>query len=229
MGKQPTTTAKTGGPVGCGEEQDTTQDGHFGAAYSLSDGEETLAHYRTWAASYDQEVGQDNGYAQPARVADMLARFSDPKSVRVFDAGCGSGLSGVALASAGVTTIDGCDFSPEMLARAKEKGVYTSLFEADLNQPLTRIPDASYDIVTAVGIFSFGHVDPKACEELLRILKPHGHLIVALNDPFWQKGDLRAQLEAMIARGVATEKAKEFGDHLPGHNVMGWVIALQRS
>ncbi|MEM9677407.1 MAG: class I SAM-dependent methyltransferase [Pseudomonadota bacterium] len=203
-------------------------DGHFSSAYSLSSREDTLAHYRSWAESYDHEVGDENGYAQPARTAEMLSRFEDLSRLKVLDAGCGSGLSGLALAAGGVTHLDGCDFSPDMLAKARLKTVYNHLFEADLNEPLRDVDDAVYDAVTAVGVFSFGHVAPAACEELARILKPGGFLIVALNEQYWDKGDLSAQLDRMVADGTLVEKAKEFGEHLPGHGVKGWVLALQK-
>lgn len=207
---------------------DSDDKGHFGAAYSLEGAEQTRAHYASWADSYDREVGEQNGYAQPARAAQMLSRYTETGAVEVLDAGCGSGLSGVALSHAGVTRLDGCDFSPEMLAKAGEKGVYRSLFEADLNGTLA-VEDARYDAVTCVGVFSFGHVEPKALAELLRVVKPGGHIIVALNDPFWQRGDLRETIERHVAAGSCTELAREFGEHLPGHDVKGWVIALRKA
>jgi len=202
--------------------------GHFSSAYSLNSREETLAHYRSWAESYDREVGDENGYAQPARTVEMLSRFESLSGLKVLDAGCGSGLSGLALAAGGVTQLDGCDFSPDMLAKAHLKTVYNHLFEADLNEPLRGVEDATYDAVTAVGVFSFGHVAPAACNEFARILQPGGFLIIALNEQYWDKGDLSEQLDHMVADGVLVEKAKEFGEHLPGHGVKGWVLALQK-
>lgn len=202
--------------------------GHFSSAYSLASREETLSHYRSWAESYDREVGDENGYAQPARTVEMLSKFENLSGLKVLDAGCGSGLSGLALAAGGVAHLHGCDFSPDMLAKARLKTVYNHLFEADLNEPLRDVADATYDAVTAVGVFSFGHVAPAACEELARILKPGGFLIIALNEQYWDKGDLSAQLDHMVADGVLVEKAKEFGEHLPGHGVKGWVLAFQK-
>ena len=205
-----------------------SDEGHFAAAYSLRSGEETKAHYASWAESYDREVGEENGTAQPARVADMLVRHADPALLEMLDAGCGSGLSGLALAHVGVTRLDGCDFSPEMLTQAKAKGVYRHLFPADLNRPLD-IASNTYDAVTCVGVFSFGHVEPDALHGLLRVTRPGGLVIVALNDPFWQKGDLRAVIDKAVKAGACEELAREFGEHLPGHDVKGWVIALRKA
>lgn len=202
--------------------------GHFDVAYDLETNEQTKDHYKSWAETYDEEVGEVNGYAQPARTAEMLKRFCPDPNTRILDAGCGSGLSGVALRAEGYSNIDGCDFSPEMLEKSLEKGCYSKLFEADLNTGQPDIADGFYEALTCVGVFSFGHVFPDACDDMLRITRTNGHLIIALNDPFWQKGDLATKVDELIATGKVKLLAKEFGDHLPGHNVMGWVIALEK-
>lgn len=203
--------------------------GHFEAAYSLETNDETRRHYKSWAETYDHEVSEVNGYAQPQRVAEMTLKLQSDTSSRILDAGCGSGLSGLALHHSGYTNVDGCDFSPEMLAKSREKGCYTELFEANLNETLTDCADSSYDIVTCVGVFSFGHVFPDACDELLRVLRAGGFLIIAVNEPYWDKGDLAEKLSRLETTGIIRILEKQFGDHLPGHQVNGWVIAVVKT
>ncbi len=198
-------------------------------AYELETAEQTLAHYRAWAQTYDREVGEENGYAQPARTAEALARHVTPSQTAVLDAGCGSGLSGLALVAAGFGPVDGCDFSPEMLELARAKGIYRELWEADLNQPLRTIADGAYDAVTAVGVFSFGHVAPEACRQLLRVTKPGGWLVIALNEKYWDKGDLAAELDRLETGGRIEVVSREYGDHLPGHGLNGWVIVARKT
>ncbi|MGI9365613.1 MAG: hypothetical protein ACR2O8_10560, partial [Rhizobiaceae bacterium] len=105
---------------------------------------------------------------------------------------------------------------------------YDALFEANLNEGQPNLANEIYDVVTCVGVFSFGHVFPDACDDLLRILKKRGHLIIALNEQYWDKGDLRDKLTDLEKEGLVQVIEKQFGDHLPGHNVMGWVIALEK-
>ena len=64
--------------------------------------------------------------------------------------GCGTGLSGAALAEAGFTTIDGSDLSPGMLDKARALGVYRDLWLPD------DLPDRRYDAVAAVGVIGPG-------------------------------------------------------------------------
>jgi len=206
----------------------TGDGGHFQAAYTLEDNEQTLEHYRSWAQSYDQEVAVDNGYAQPQRVAETVDALCADRNIAILDAGCGSGLSGMALKQAGYNTIDGCDFSPEMLEKSLEKDCYTKLFEADLNKGQPDIANHHYDVVTCVGVFSFGHVFPDACDDLLRIVRPGGHLIIALNEQYWDQGDLASKIDALQQSGTVKLVTQQFGEHLPGHDVKGWVLALQK-
>ena len=67
---------------------ENSDDSHFKDAYSLETPEQTKAHYKSWAASYDQEVGEHGGYAQPRRVAQMFSRYLDDSAGLVRDAGC---------------------------------------------------------------------------------------------------------------------------------------------
>ena len=205
---------------------DSPSEGFLGTAYDLETGEQTLDHYQRWAGTYDQEVGVDNGYAQPARCAAALARVASSCD-HVLDVGCGTGLSGVALRDAGFTRLDGCDFSPPMLERAAETGVYRRLFEADLNAGLDIDGDA-YDHAVAVGVFSFGHIRPDALREVLRVVRAGGAVVVGVNDHFWEVGELPAELDAIEADGLASVASREHGEHLPGAAIMGWVIVLVR-
>ncbi len=210
-------------------DKKSRSNGHFAQAYSLETAEQTISHYKSWAKSYDREVGEENGYAQPTRCAQTLRHHLLPDSQpRILDAGCGSGLSGVALHDAGFVKLDGCDFSPQMLAVAREKNIYTNLFEADLNAGLPAVKNGMYDAITCVGIFSFGHVHPTACHELLRILKPPGIFVIALNEQYWSQGDLQKEIDILVENQKITVLSKEYGDHLPGHDVKGWVLALQK-
>jgi len=67
----------------------------------------------------------------------------------ILDAGCGTGLVGVALAERGARSIDGVDLSPGMIAKAKETGVYRRLAPADLSRPLLLIHGLADDNVVA--------------------------------------------------------------------------------
>ncbi len=89
--------------------------------YKTSGDDAMQALYDDWADSYEAEVGE-NGYATPARLARALAQLSQDKSQPILDYGCGTGLSGQALAEEGFATIDGMDPSTGMLAQCRKRG-----------------------------------------------------------------------------------------------------------
>ena len=190
------------------------------AAYKLQNTDGALVHYEAWASTYDDEVGRKHRYAQPRRCAFALAECLDPTVAEVLDVDCGTGLSGLALADAGFSTLDGCDLSPAMLKQAERTRTYRRLFEANLNDGIDVLDD-TYDAVTAVGVLLFGHVQTDALREMLRVLRPEGVLVVGLNDHYWADGAVPAELEAIEADGRGRVLMREHGKHPPGSGIQG--------
>ena len=194
--------------------------------YRLETQEETLAHYEAWADTYDEEITENN-YAQPSRCASALARFSTIDEINVLDIGCGSGLSGLALNDFGFKNIDGCDFSPSMLEKAKSTNVYQKLFLADINEELD-IEEETYDAVCAVGVLAFAHVRTEALRQMLRIVKSKGLLVIGLNEHYWEGGSVGEKIRELSEGDEAELLFEEYGDHLPGADIGGWVAVLRK-
>ena len=202
---------------------------YLSGAYEPRTSEEMRQYYDRWAEVYDIEL-TENAYQQPRRCAEALTRsISDPRNARVLDAGCGTGLSGLALVEAGFLHIDGCDFSKAMLEKAFETGIYSKLFVTDLNCPPLDTPTATYDAVTAVGIFSFGHVGPDALDEFVRVVKPGGLIVVGLNEKYFEEGSIARKLDELKRKGKLEEVSREHGDHIPGTGLSGWVIVSRNT
>lgn len=202
--------------------------GFLGNSYGLTGGDATRKHYDDWADSYDKEL-LDNAYSQPQRCCEALLAFSLPRDAKLLDIGCGTGLAGKAATQAGFTCIDGCDYSHGMLAKARETGLYQRLFEADLNHPPLDRPSNSYDAALIVGVFSFGHVQADALDDILRVLKPGAPIIIGLNNKFYQEGSLPSKCQRLADDGEVQILKEEAGDHLPGIGLGGWVLSLQKT
>ena len=194
--------------------------------YRLETQEETLAHYEAWADTYDEEITENN-YAQPSRCASALAQFSTIDEINVLDIGCGSGLSGLALNDFGFKNIDGCDFSPSMLQKAKSTNVYQKLFLADINEELD-IEEETYDAVCAVGVLAFAHVRTEALRQMLRVVKSKGLLVIGLNEHYWEGGSVGEKIRELSEGDEAELLFEEYGDHLPGADIGGWVAVLRK-
>lgn len=202
--------------------------GFLDTAYDHTSVEETYSMYERWAASYDEEL-QASGYQQPARCAAALTMLMPAPGGKILDVGCGTGLSGIALYDKGYRDIDGCDFSPAMLGKAKATGIYDRLMEVDLNRPPLNIADQTYDALTIVGVFSMQHVKPEVLDNLLRVLKPGGPIVIGLNDKFYRIGLLTAKLDALSVLGRISQLGHEHGQHIPEINLTGWVISARKT
>lgn len=199
------------------------------SAFQVRNAAETRAFFDKWSDTYNVELTEENDYAQPQRCAEMLSRFQADKTGKVLDVGCGTGLSGGALLEAGFRNIDGCDLSPGMLSKAKQTGIYDRLFETDLNAPPLDALPGYYAAAVAVGVFSFGHVSPEALDEILRVMKPGGTLVIGLSDQCFDEGSFSAKLIALSGAGRIDRLAEEHGDYIDGAGISGWVFAVRKS
>lgn len=195
-------------------------------AYALPDKQATEAFYRDWAASYDDEIAR-NGYATPTRCAAALAACVGDREAPVLDVGCGTGLSGVALNAAGFSTIDGTDFSAEMLARAEGRGVYRRLFRGDLAEPLPVSP-GMYGNAAAVGVVGIKHAPPETVDAVLALLPCGGCLVVSLNDHALAEPAFPSKIDRIVADGAAELVFRERGPHLPGIGLEAIVYVLKK-
>ena len=200
--------------------------------YALTDAttaDQIASIYDEWAHSYDSEIVDELGYAMPDRVADMLPSLLDSRDARILDIGCGTGVSGKKIAAQGYHRIEGCDISQQMLTRAENLNIYNRLFHADLNHPPIDAADASYDAVTVVGAFAYGHLRASALDEILRIVSAGGLIILTTNDHYYNEGSLDARITSLDQQNKVILLAREHGAHMPGKDVGGWVYALGKN
>ena len=188
------------------------------------------AIYEKWAATYDNELGDENqNYVAPVLVAQVALKSSNnlAKSV-ILDAGCGTGLVGQALAMNGAQVIDGLDLSPAMLTVAEQTGAYRSLAQADMTRRVAKA-DETYDMVTCVGTFTLGHVGPDpALRELVRVTRRKGIVIATVLEEIWVSGGFKAEVERMKAENLVTVVSDELVDYVKGHGEKAVLVVLEK-
>lgn len=129
------------------------------------------------AARYDAWYGTPLGRAMDAAEARAVLELAAPQAgERVLDAGCGTGLYTRRLAAAGVT-VTGVDADPEMLVAARLKAPLATLVEGDaMALPFA---DAGFDLSLAVTLLCFVEDPQRAVDELVRVTRPGGRVVLA--------------------------------------------------
>jgi len=194
--------------------------------YDLSSQGDTDDYYSRWASSYDDELTRQ-GYRTPRRCAEALEQFVASDDA-VLDIGCGTGLSGTALADAGFSNVTGTDVNPEMLAVAIAAGMYQNTWLTDVAEPFPFMP-GTYAAIAAVGVIGVGAAPPSLLGQALDALEPGGHLVFSYNDHALETSEFRQALDNAIADGTAEQVFAEHGPHIAGLGSSSTVFVLLRS
>lgn len=154
------------------------------------------------AATFDDEP--DHGLTAPATRSawrDLLVSVLPAAPARVADLGCGTGTLARLLTDEGYI-VDGLDFSPEMIERARTKVPEALFVVADASAP--PLAAGEYDVVLCRHVL-WAMEDPEdAFARWVTLLKPAG--TVALIEGSWSTGGgLTATQVERIMRCVRDE------------------------
>ncbi len=165
------------------------------SAFGARDGQEAAELYDSWAEDYERSVASW-GYTTPAVAAGLFGRYVGPEDGAVLDAGAGTGITGEILALIGHGDLVGIDVAPKMLEIARRKGVYRELRQMELGGRLD-FPDDAFAAVISTGTFAAGHAPPESFDDLIRVTKPDGHIIVSVRTDVYENGGFREKQEAL--------------------------------
>ena len=197
--------------------------------HNLKSAEDCRDLYNDWAETYDTDVYGAEDYVAPMLVAKAVQDNKGNVAGDVFDAGCGTGLVGVALAGIGAKSIDGVDVSPGMLKVAEKTGVYRLLEQADLSRAITKYQDESYDVVTCVGTLTDGHVGPvPAMREFVRIVKQGGLVVATVREDVWESRGYEAETDRLKSDGLVDVVSAENAEYMRAAGVKARVLVLRK-
>lgn len=192
-----------------------------------------------WRSYFDEEYlreyeplfSLERDRREVARLIDVLGL---PEGARVLDVPCGQGRHAHLLAEAGFR-VDGVDLSPQLLARARERGTGPTLeyHRADMRElPATWTSrfDAVVNLFTSFGFFQDPADDERVLAEFARVLQPNGTLIWHggsrdgvmagfLERDWWRTSDgtLQAQERQFDPlSGILTVESQWYGPKGPG-------------
>lgn len=134
-----------------------------------------------WYEIYDKD-GSYTAYAlqkQQRFVLDLIDRTQGVK--RILDVGCGAGVTDLKLAEKGYD-VSGVDIAPNMIRRAQAEAQRRNVacdFKVGVVENLP-YPDKYYDVLLALGLLGNILDDQPALNEMTRVLKPGGRLILTM-------------------------------------------------
>jgi predicted TPR repeat methyltransferase len=159
-------------------------------------------YYANWSRSYDRDM-EAVQYSGPEFAATLLSQHLDNKSARILDAGCGTGLVGVALRALGYRLVDGFDLSVEMAQLSAATGAYGEVLgNVDMMRAPQDYPHADYDALLSIGVFTLGHVPPQALEVLVKLLREGGLLVISTRSHYYEQTDFQQCVDALLAVGM---------------------------
>ena len=108
------------------------------------------------------------------------------KNSRILDVGCGAGMMAKEIANKGYE-ISGIDYSYNMIRKAKAVcNVNTKFGMNFLQGNIESLPfrDSAFDVVLCLGVITYLKSEQKALQEMSRILKPGGTMILSILNKF---------------------------------------------
>ncbi|HYC14917.1 MAG TPA: tetratricopeptide repeat protein [Stellaceae bacterium] len=131
------------------------------------------ATFDGFARQFDEHLVGRLGYRLPEAIADAVGRVRPfaPASADVLDLGCGTGLSGAALAPLARRLV-GVDLSPRMLQEARARGSYHELSEADILAWMRAAQAAQFDLIVAADVFIYLGMLDAIFSEAARLSRP---------------------------------------------------------
>jgi malonyl-CoA O-methyltransferase len=178
----------------------------------------TREGYDRWASIYDTDGNPLIALEEPQ--VDRL--LGDVRGLAVLDVGCGTGRHAICLAARGAI-VHALDFSPEMLARARDKAGAAGINFAvhDLSQPLP-FPAQAFDrIVCGLVVDHIADLE-LLFREMHRVCKQTGCAVVSVMHP------------AMMLRGVQARfhdpaSGQEIRPASHPHQLSDYVMAAARA
>nr|WP_179725409.1 class I SAM-dependent methyltransferase [Saccharopolyspora hordei] len=177
--------------------------------------------YAEWVGKYEDTVEDVMDLA-------LLERLVVPEwtsVVRAADLGCGTGRTGQWLRDQGVLAIDGVDVTPEMLARARERGVHARLVEGDVTA--TGLDAEAYDLVISSLVDEHLADLGPFYREAWRIAAPQAtFVLVAFHPHFIMTSGMPTHFTNDAGESVAiTTNVHLISDHVAAALAAGWRLA----
>lgn len=181
----------------------------------------TREGYAQWAETYEDTVKND----MDLWLLDEIKTVEWAKVERAADLGCGTGRTGAWLAAHEVRQIDGVDLTPEMLERARRRGVFASLRTGDVGA--TGLSAGDYDLITTSLVDEHLADLAPLYRESARLARPGAaHVLVGYHPFFIMKTGMPTHFDDATGQPLAIETHVHLlSEHVTCALAAGWQLA----
>jgi len=128
-----------------------------------------------------KEAARSRSPGELSRVENVVKEFFDlhvPRNSEILDVAAGSGILSAKLQTEGYMNIDALDEDLPTLKRLQALRLYRNYVNRSVDGILsTGLKEEVYDVVITAGGFASDAINPLDITEMLRILRPEGHLL----------------------------------------------------
>ena len=190
--------------------------------HELKTTEQVMKYYDEWSKNnkYNNDMLEWK-YSGPKETSETLSKYQNNKDIKIYDAGCGSGLVGIELKKYGFNYFDGADISKELLNQVPDN-LYNKLEQIDLNKKIDK-EDNFYDVVMCVGTFTFAHVKAHALDEFVRIIKKNGLICFTINEAIYINYGFKSKIESLVDNNKIKEIELFKSNYLASKDVNAWL------
>ena len=190
--------------------------------YKLKETKEVMEFYDEWGLNnkYDKDM-EDWNDTGPKETAEVFAKYQKNKNIKIYDAGCGTGLVGLELKKYGFSEFYGADLSQKLLDLVPSN-LYKKLDKADLNKPISE-RENDYDSLMCVGTFTFGHVKPPALDEFIRITKNKGLICFTINEGIHEEYGFDKKIQELTEENKWKKLEFFKSDYIASKDVNAWL------
>lgn len=173
--------------------------------------------YAAWAPTYESTVLD----LMDIRLLERLGRVDWKARACAVDLARGAGRTGSWLKSRGVKRVEGVDFTPLMLEKARARGVYDALYTADIRD--TGLEAGRYDLaVVALADEHLPDVGP-LYEEARRLTSGGGVLVIVGYHPHFLMNGIPTHFNGPSGEPLAIESHVHLvSDHIKAAHAAGW-------
>lgn len=209
------------------------------------------ALFDAFAERFDAQMVKQLSYRGPEEIVALIERTRAAVAEKwdVLDLGCGTGLAGLAIAPRACSLV-GVDLSTRMLDKARARGIYTRLENADVLAMMRGEASQTYDVIASADVFIYIATLDTLFAEARRLLRPGGFFgftVEALEPlpgiraedgtlreswltPTWRYAQSAAYIERLAREcGFATLDFESAQLRMEKERpVQGWVVLLQK-